>query len=144
MAASLELRVPFLDHRFLQFSSTLPLRYRHKGFISKYLLKKAMEPYLDKDILYRKKQGFPTPLSVMFKGELKDYVSSILISEKTTKRGYFNTEVIESLITEHTEGSHDHHKILWQLLVLELWHREYIDSQTHKRFNVNAELDNPA
>lgn len=134
MAASLELRVPFLDHRFLQFSSRLPLRYRHKGFISKYLLKKAMEPYLDKDILYRKKQGFPTPLAVMFEGELKDYVSSILISEQATQRGYFKTEVVESLIAEHAAGSHDHHKILWQLLVLELWHREYIDSQVEKKY----------
>ncbi len=127
MAASLELRVPFLDHRFLQLSAILPLRYRHKGMISKYLLKKAMEPYLDNDILYRKKQGFPTPLAVMFKGPLKDYVASILLSKKTNERGYFNSQVVKLLITEHAAGSQDHHKILWQLLVLELWHREYID-----------------
>lgn len=128
MAASLELRVPFLDHRFLEFSATIPLRYRNKNFISKYLLKKSMEPYLDKDILYRKKQGFPTPLAVMFQGELKDYVSNILDSETAHSRGYFNPTVVQNLIEEHAKGLQDHHKVLWQLLVLELWHREFIDN----------------
>lgn len=127
MAASLELRVPFLDHRLIEFSASLPLRYRNKGFVSKYLLKKSMEPYLDKDILYRKKQGFPTPLAVMFQGELKEFVSNIIDSERAHKRGYFNPVIIKKLLTEHINKTTDHHKVLWQLLVLELWHREYID-----------------
>ena len=127
MAASLELRVPFLDHRFLEFSAQIPLRYRNKSFISKYLLKKSMEPYLDKDILYRKKQGFPTPLAVMFQGELKEYVSNIIDSEIAHSRGYFNPKIVKELIGEHANGTQDNHKVLWQLLVLELWHREFID-----------------
>jgi len=127
MAASLELRVPFLDHRFLEFSAQVPLRYRNKGFISKYLLKKSMEPYLDKDILYRKKQGFPTPLAVMFQGELKEFVSEIIGSELAHSRGYFNPVRVQELLDEHANGTQDNHKVLWQLLVLELWHREFID-----------------
>lgn len=128
MAASLELRVPFLDHRFLDFAASMPSKYRNKHYESKYILKKAMEPYLSKDILYRKKQGFPTPLAIMFQTDLKDYVTDIIDSEKAHSRGYFNKSEIQRLINEHSKKERDHHKILWQLLVLELWHREFIDS----------------
>lgn len=127
MAASLELRVPFLDHRFLEFSATMPSKYRFKGYENKYILKKAMEPYLDHEILYRKKLGFPTPLSIMFQGELNEYVESILDSKQAHSRNYFKPQVVRGLIQEHKEGKQDHHRVLWQLLVLELWHREFID-----------------
>lgn len=134
MAASLELRVPFLDHRFLELASTMPSKYRNKNYESKYILKKSMEPYLDKNILYRKKQGFPTPLAIMFQGELNEYVSNIIDSELAHTRGYFNRDEIKKLISEHTKGEQDHHKILWQLLVLELWHREFIDKAVNQSF----------
>ncbi|PCI70717.1 MAG: asparagine synthase (glutamine-hydrolyzing) [Gammaproteobacteria bacterium] len=127
MAASLELRVPFLDHRFIEFSATMPSKYRFKGYENKYILKKAMEPYLTEEILYRKKLGFPTPLSIMFKGELFDFVKNIIDSEISHARGYFDQTEIKKVLGEHKKGSEDHHRILWQLLVLELWHREYID-----------------
>ena len=127
MAASLELRVPFLDHRFLDFVAEMPSKYRHKKYESKYILKKAMEPYLSSEILYRKKQGFPTPLAIMFQTDLKDYVRDVILSTSALSRGYFNAEEIKKLLNEHNSGEQDHHKILWQLLVLELWHREYID-----------------
>ena len=127
MAASLELRVPFLDHRFLELAASMPSKYRNKNYESKYILKKAMEPYLDKNILYRKKQGFPTPLAIMFQGELKEYVENIIDSEIAHQRGYFNQKEVKKLLNEHSNGTQDHHKILWQLLVLELWHREFID-----------------
>lgn len=127
MAASLELRVPFLDHRFLEFAGKLPIKYRNKGFESKYLLKKALEPWLDNKILYRKKQGFPTPLAIMFKTSLKEYLTQTLDSEIARSRGYFNPDTIRKLLDEHSNNHRDHHKVLWQLLVLELWHREYID-----------------
>jgi len=140
MAASLELRVPFLDHRFLELAATMPSKYRNKGYQSKYILKKAMEPYLDKEILYRKKQGFPTPLAIMFQGELKDYVHDIIMSELALDRGYFNRSEIAKLLDEHNSGKQDHHKILWQLLVLELWHREYIDTGIKSKTDVKASL----
>lgn len=139
MAASLELRVPFLDHRFLELAAKMPSKYRNKGYESKYILKKAMEPYLSKEILYRKKQGFPTPLAIMFQGELKDYVTNIIDSELAASRGYFNQEEIKRLLKEHTSGSRDHHKILWQLLVLELWHREYIDPKSDSEQSTEAD-----
>jgi len=127
MAASLELRVPFLDHRFIEFSATMPSKYRFKGYENKYILKKAMEPYLTEEILYRKKLGFPTPLSIMFKGELFDFVKNIIDSDISHDRGYFDQNEIQKVLAEHKNGDEDHHRILWQLLVLELWHREYID-----------------
>lgn len=127
MAASLELRVPFLDHRFLDFAGTMPSKYRNKSYESKYIIKKAMEPYLDKEILYRKKQGFPTPLAIMFQGELKEFVENIIDSDQAHERGYFDPSEVRKIIHEHASGKRDHHKILWQLLVLELWHREFID-----------------
>ncbi len=132
MAASLELRVPFLDHRFLELAATMPSKYRNKNFQSKYILKKAMEPYLDNEILYRKKQGFPTPLAIMFQGDLKDYVKDIILSTQAINRGYFDLKEINEIFDQHVKGVRDHHKILWQLLVLELWHREFIDISHNK------------
>jgi len=127
MAASLELRVPFLDHRFLDFSAKMPSKYRFKKYQNKYILKKAMEGFLPNEILYRKKLGFPTPLSVMFKGELYDFVAQIIDSQESHERGYFNPLEIKRILKEHKNGVEDHHRVLWQLLVLELWHKEFID-----------------
>ena len=88
-----------------------------------------MEPYLNDTILYRRKQGFPTPLAIMFQGDLKEYVSDIIDSDLAYSRGYFNSQEVKRLLHEHIKGIQDHHKILWQLLVLELWHREFIDQK---------------
>ena len=127
MAASLELRVPFLDHRFLEFAASMPSKYRLKNGETKYLLKKLMERFLDKNILYRKKQGFPTPISILFGGELFEFVAGIVDSDRAHQRGYFKPERVRQMLTEHRAGTQDHHRVLWQLLVLELWHREFID-----------------
>lgn len=127
MAASLELRVPFLDHRFMEFSATLPARYRFRNGQPKYLLKKALEDVLPKELLYRPKQGFPTPLSVLFRSHLKDEIYGLLSSSVHASRGYFNQQRVNQLLEEHFAGRKDHHKVLWQLAVLEQWHRTYID-----------------
>jgi len=129
MAASLELRVPFLDHHFLEFAASMPSKYRYRNNESKYIIKKAMEPYLDDTILYRKKQGFPTPLAIMFQGDLREFVSNIIDSDLAHSRQYFDSLEVKRLLNEHSKGTRDHHKILWQLLVLELWHREFIDNK---------------
>ena len=130
MAASLELRVPFLDHRFIEFAAQMPVKYRSKNNESKYLLKKALEPYLPHEILYRKKMGFPTPLARLFAGPLKDYVADIVLSNSSLNRGFFNPVVLRRLIQEHHQGKADHHKVLWQLVVLELWQQQYLDAAT--------------
>lgn len=127
MAASLELRVPFLDHRLMEFSATLPYKYRFYKGESKYLLKKSLENKLSSDILYRKKQGFPTPLSMLFREHLTDEVRTILDSDQHHDRKIFNPDRVRVLISEHANGQADHHKVLWQLIVLEMWQRANID-----------------
>jgi asparagine synthase (glutamine-hydrolysing) len=127
MAASLELRVPFLDHRIVELGARIPPRLKVRGFTTKYILKKAMEPYLPRDILHRPKMGFPTPLARMFKGKLAEYVADVLGSASCLGRGYFRPEEVERRVDEHLSGARDHHRVLWQLLVLEEWHRRFID-----------------
>ena len=88
MAASLELRVPFLDHRLVELGARIPSRLKIRGE-TKYILKKALGPYLPQDTLYRGKMGFPTPLARMFQGELRGYVAEVLGSDRCHARGYF-------------------------------------------------------
>jgi asparagine synthase (glutamine-hydrolysing) len=129
MATSVELRVPFLDHRVVELGGRIPPRFRIKGWETKYILKKAMEPYLPKEILYRGKMGFPTPLARMFQGDLSGYVAGVLESDRFHDRGYFRPEAVRAMVREHAEGTRDHHRVLWQLLVLEEWHRKFIDGE---------------
>jgi asparagine synthase (glutamine-hydrolysing) len=127
MACSLELRVPFLDHRLVELGALIPPRLKIRGWTTKYILKRAMEPYLPKEILYRPKMGFPTPLARMFQGPLHDSVAATLTGDRCLGRGYFRPEVVRRLVAEHTAGAADHHRVLFQLLVLEEWHRAFID-----------------
>lgn len=130
MATSLELRVPFLDHRFMEFIARVPSRYRLKRQTTKYLLKKALEPYLPRHILYRKKQGFPTPVGLLLKGPLQNYLREVLVSERCFDRGLFKPDGITRLVDEHSRGQADHCKVLWQMLVLEMWHRVFMDGES--------------
>ncbi|HWN44030.1 MAG TPA: asparagine synthase C-terminal domain-containing protein, partial [Thermoanaerobaculia bacterium] len=127
MASGVELRVPFLDHRVVELGGRIPPRYRIKGWTTKYILKKAMEKHLPHEILHRGKMGFPTPLARMFQGEMRPYVAEVLGSDRHLGRGYFRPEVVRAMVSEHMEGKQDHHRVLWQLLVLEEWHRKFID-----------------
>jgi asparagine synthase (glutamine-hydrolysing) len=86
-----------------------------------------MEPYLPHEILHRGKMGFPTPLAHMFQREMRPYVAEVLDSDRALGRGYFKPEVVRGLVAEHMEGKRDHHRVLWQLLVLEEWHRAFVD-----------------
>ncbi|HET9226914.1 MAG TPA: asparagine synthase (glutamine-hydrolyzing) [Thermoanaerobaculia bacterium] len=127
MASGVELRVPFLDHRVVELGGRIPPRYRIKGWTTKHILKKAMEKHLPHEILHRGKMGFPTPLARMFQGEMRPYVAEVLDSDRHLGRGYFRPEVVRGLVSEHMEGKQDHHRVLWQLLVLEEWHRKFVD-----------------
>ncbi len=121
MAASLELRVPFLDHRLVEFAATIPSHYKVKNNQGKYLLKKMMDGLLPNSIIQRKKMGFPTPLKMMFQNELSDYANDLLLSEDAKIANYFSKGRINQLLEEHTSKQKDNHRILWQLIVLEEW-----------------------
>jgi len=127
MAASLELRVPFLDYRLVEFAATIPSKHKIKKGEGKYPLKKMMEGILPNDIIYRKKMGFPTPLKLMFQNELRGYAENLLLSEDTKLHQFFKKARIQQLIEEHNNDKFDHHKTLWQLVVLEEWLRNNTD-----------------
>jgi asparagine synthase (glutamine-hydrolysing) len=127
MAASLEARVPYLDHRLVEFAFGLPSGVKLRQGEGKYILKKAAQKYLPKEIIYRQKKGFAVPLGPWFRNELKPLVVDLLRSEKFRNRGYFNAKQTEKLIEENMSGRKDHHLILYGLLLVELWHRRFID-----------------
>ena len=124
MAASLELRVPFLDYRLVEFAATVPSKYKVRGRNGKYLLKKMMAPVLPAEVIYRKKMGFPTPLKIMFEGSLSGYAQDILMSPTTILNTIFKSKTIGRLLKEHSDKQMDHHRTIWQLVVLENWLQE--------------------
>ncbi|MBI5050450.1 MAG: asparagine synthase (glutamine-hydrolyzing) [Nitrospirae bacterium] len=128
MANSLEIRCPFLDHRFMEFIATIPLEYKLKGRIKKYILKKAFNGLIPEAIFKRRKAGFGVPLYRWLRHELKDYISEILLSRQSVERSYFKPDAVKILLSEHISGRIDHSTKLWTLLMLELWHREFIDN----------------
>lgn len=127
MAASLEARVPYLDHRLVEFAFSLPSSMKLKGREGKYILKRAAQKYLPKDIIYRKKQGFGVPLGPWFKKELKPLLMDTLGSDRFKRRRLFDLKATDRLVAEHMSGKQDHHLLLYGLLLVELWHQEFVD-----------------
>jgi asparagine synthase (glutamine-hydrolysing) len=128
MANSLEVRCPFLDYKFMEFAASIPLEYKLNGRVKKYILKKAFNGLIPKEILEREKTGFGVPVSKWFRHELKDYITDILLSSRSLERGYFKPDAVRALLSEHISGKIDHSTRLWALLMLDLWHREFIDA----------------
>jgi len=126
MAASLEARVPYLDHRLVEFAFSLPSSMKIRGGTGKYILKKAAEKYLPASIIHRPKRGFAVPLGPWFRKELKPLLMDTLGSESFKKRGYFDPARTEELLQEHMDGRKDHHLLLYGLLLTELWYRKFI------------------
>lgn len=124
MAHSLEVRVPLLDHVFVEYVARLPLHFKLRRFTTKYILKKAFRGWLPAEILERPKMGFGVPLRHWFRGPLRGYLEDILFSPRAANRGYFQMEFLRSLVEEHGKGRRDHSDLLWALLALELWHRQ--------------------
>lgn len=127
MANSLELRVPFLDHKVLEFAAHLPSNYKLNGFTTKYILKKAFHNRVPKEILNRKKTGFPVPYETWVSNDLKEFVYDILLDNKTIQRGYFEKKTIQKMIKLNSEYN-KYSKEIFSLLTLELWHRIFIDN----------------
>jgi len=129
MAHSLEARSPFLDHKFLEFTASIPPHLKIKGLTTKYILKKTLKSTLPQCILNREKAGFGVPVARWFKDELKDYVYDILMSDTCNKRGYFNKSHIKRILDLHSGGKINYGDSIWCLLNLELWHRAFIDKE---------------
>lgn len=127
MAHSLEVRVPLLDHRLVEFAATMPPEFKLRRWTTKYILKKRMARYLPPEVVYRKKQGFVPPLRKWFRNELKEMARDVLLSTKARSRGFFVPAQIERLLNEHQSGAREFHYQIWALLVLELWCENYMD-----------------
>ena len=127
MAFGLEARSPMLDHRFMQFAASIPAPLKVRGSEKKWILREALRGQLPHGILDRPKQGFSVPLSTWLRGELRDWSREILLDRTTRGRGYFDARVVERLLDRHQAGADEDSKRIWSLLMLELWHREYID-----------------
>jgi asparagine synthase (glutamine-hydrolysing) len=128
MAHSLEARSPFLDHEFMEFAATIPSELKVRGRTKKYILKQALQGILPEQILHRPKMGFGVPIDHWLRHELRDLAYETLLGSRCLARGYFHREVLQRLLDEHTRGRAHWQYLLWTLLMLELWHRTYIDS----------------
>jgi asparagine synthase (glutamine-hydrolysing) len=129
MANSLEARSPFLDHKLIEFAASLPENIKLQGFGTKSLLKKVAARLVPREVIYRPKMGFGVPMGKWFRGEMKDFMRGVLLSEKSLKRGVVRPENIERYVKEHIAGEYDHSFQLWTLLMLELWYQRFIDPQ---------------
>jgi asparagine synthase (glutamine-hydrolysing) len=128
MACSLELRTPFLDHRLVEFSAGLPASLKLRRFRLKYLFKKAVEPWLPRETVYRQKRGFSVPIADWMRQELRPLMDEALNAEKLKRQGFFDPVFVRRLLEEHWSGRADHRKPLWTLLSFELWHERWMSS----------------
>lgn len=128
MANSLEVRAPMLDHRFMEFAATIPSRLKLKGKEKKYILKKALTPYLPQEILYRKKRGFDAPVDRWFRTELKQVTQDTLLAPQALERGIFQPEHLKTMWQQHQAGQRNFGYNFWTLLMFELWYRRFMDS----------------
>jgi asparagine synthase (glutamine-hydrolysing) len=127
MAASIESRVPFLDHRLVEFTASIPSEFKTRGLAGKCILKSAVCDLLPKSIIHRRKMGFPTPFLGWLAGDRLGLVESTLLDSRSIARGLFRPETIRRCFAEHRADKTDHSERIWRLLNLELWHRVFID-----------------
>ncbi len=125
MANSLEVRVPYLDHRLVEFVCSLPADIKLNGLTTKYILKKAGRGLLPDEIIHRTKKGFGVPVAKWFKDELKDFVLDVLDERKIKREGVFNSKFIRGLLQDHFSGARDNRKLIWTLVVFELWREKF-------------------
>jgi asparagine synthase (glutamine-hydrolysing) len=133
MAHGLEARSPFLDPELMQFAASIPATLKVHGSEKKWILRHALRGWLPDEILDRPKQGFSVPLSSWLRGDLLPWAREILLDRETLDRGYFNPAAIAGLLDRHAAGADDDGKRIWALLMLELWHREFIDAPAGAR-----------
>src|SRR2546425_407006 len=123
MAASIESRVPFLDHPLVEFAAQIPSRYKTSGLAGKCILKSAVRDLLPESIINRRKMGFPTPFRRWLAGRQLEIVESTLLDSRSLTRSLFRPETVRRYFAEHRAVRTDHSERIWRLLNLELWHR---------------------
>jgi asparagine synthase (glutamine-hydrolysing) len=129
MAASVESRVPFLDHKLVEFSTALPDRLRLRGWTTKYVLREAMNGLLPETILRRRKMGFPVPLGRWFRNAFSPLLDEFVTGPRAAARGLFQAGYLRRLVQEHADGTADHTERLWALVNFEMWQRHFLDGE---------------
>lgn len=130
MATSLEVRVPMLDHEFVEWVTSLPVEWKMRAGQRKHILKKLAERLgIPSSLLHRRKQGFQMPLVEWMRNEVKDQFLRVLLEPRTLQRGYFKPAAVRSLVEEHVRGRRNRSGLLWRMLVLELWHRNFLENR---------------
>ena len=128
MANSVELRVPLLDHKILEFAASLPSDFKVHGMETKYIAKKCLSEQVPAEILNRKKAGFPVPYAEWLRTDLRSWTRDILLDRGTINRNYFQKSTVERLLHDNVESG-SYPKEIFSLAVLELWHREFLDNK---------------
>jgi asparagine synthase (glutamine-hydrolysing) len=128
MAASIESRVPFLDHKLVEFAARLPVSMKVRGITTKYILRRAIEGVLPKQVVTRKKMGFPVPIGRWLRGEFSHILDDYVLGERARRRDIFDESFVGELVARHRSGE-DHSERLWALINLEIWHRRFLDRE---------------
>lgn len=129
MAASIESRVPFLDHELVEFAARLPDRMKVRGLTTKHVLRQAMTGLLPAEILSRKKMGFPVPVGAWLRGPYRFVLDELVLGERALARGLFDAATVRGLVASHVSGEANHAERLWSLINLELWQRLQLDGE---------------
>ncbi|MBE0540480.1 MAG: asparagine synthase (glutamine-hydrolyzing) [Verrucomicrobia bacterium] len=130
MANSLEVRVPFLDYRLVEFIESLPTHLKLKGFTGKYLHKKACEKWLPKEVVHRKKKGFANPVEKWFRVRMRSFVEDCLLGPDSSMGRYFDQDYIRRILELDREGKEQYRRHIYLLVSLELWHRAFMGART--------------
>ncbi|MFL6227913.1 MAG: asparagine synthase (glutamine-hydrolyzing) [Pyrinomonadaceae bacterium] len=128
MAVSLEVRAPFLDRRVVEYAASLPSDYKLRGGTTKYILKKAIDPLVPRFVTRRGKKGFGVPVAEWLKGRLRPLARDLLSPARLSRHGLFDPVTVARLQDEHERGLANHRKLLWTLLVFELWHESFVET----------------
>ncbi len=126
MANSLEVRAPFLDHLLVDFVASLPIEMKLRRMTTKFLLKQAMRSYLPKGIVDRPKKGFGIPVAEWLKKDLRPFVLDVFDRDRLRRGGLFDPDYVHLLLKQHFDGTADHRKVLWTLLVFEMWKQQWL------------------
>ncbi|HTP13771.1 MAG TPA: asparagine synthase C-terminal domain-containing protein, partial [Bacteroidota bacterium] len=130
MATSVEARVPFLDHRMVEFSMQIPMLLKTRNGEPKYIMKKAVEDIIPRNIVYRKKQGFAAPVNEWLRNEWYGFLESKLLHSHFVTSGYFNRDVVLGMLADHRNRRRNEGQNLWNLLNLVLWHEQWIEGRS--------------
>jgi len=128
MAHGLEARSPLLDYELMEFAASLPANLKLNRGVKKYILKKAMAPFVPSAILSRPKMGFGVPIEQWFRNELRAFAADLLLGKRATERGYFRRDAVERILAEHAAGTRAWHYQIWNLVMLEMWHQQVMEA----------------